>query len=132
MAWTSPKTWSGSEVLTSADMNAQCSGNIDYLYDNFALSNQFINGTNNVAQANQRIESGIAWVAGTTTSYGSMVVTFNTAFGTAPRVICTTTDSYGEFATSASVGTGSFLLYSYRPTGTRTGTWKSHWIAIGA
>lgn len=38
MAWTAPKTWSGSEVLDAADLNAKERDNLNYLYSPGACS----------------------------------------------------------------------------------------------
>jgi len=131
MAWTSPKTWSGSEVLSSSDMNEQCSGNVEYLYNNFTLSNQWMNNGTSVSQENQRIESGKGTIAVTTSDWGTGSVTFNTAFGTAPRVLvgCELLHWAG-WATN--IGTGSFKAGVSRTVGTLTGSIGYDWIAIGA
>ena len=132
MAWTTTKTWSGSEVLTAPDINTYVSDNTDYLYDYKAASENFNNNGTNVAQLNQRIESGIGYVAVTTGNLGSMTVTFNAAFGTAPRVVASSYTSYVNSANVKDVGTGSFELDIFRTTGTATGTFGAYWVAIGA
>ena len=138
MAWTSMKAWSGSEVLTSADQNTYVGSNIQYVYDNKPEANQWIGGTVNVAQENQRIESGTAEVTFTTAQSGVVEVTFNTAFGSAPRVTGaaahTGTVAYNTLNFAANtVGTGGFNASLYKvTTGTITGSRPFTWIAIGA
>ena len=137
MAWTSMKAWSGSEVLTSADQNTYVGSNIQYCYDNKPEANQWINGTTNVAQENRRIESGVAskgsWL--NQASAGSVAVTFNTAFGSAPQVVATLEAVIPhQYSVSVrDVGTGQFLLYLGKITaGTTTANGSAYWIAIGA
>ena len=137
MGWTNPKSWAGSEVLTSGDMNTYVGSNIDYLYDNFLLSNQWKGGTVNVTQNNQRVETGTCEASCTTTNYGSVAVTFNTAFGSIPRVFATCSGSATEIqyyvATGVAVGTAGFKAFWFRATaGTETTTHPIHWMAIGA
>ena len=130
--WTNPKTWTGSEVLTVTDINEQVSGNCEYLYDNCAPTAGFLNFGTFVDQLNQRIESGKEIKAVTTATYGSLAVTFNAAFGTAPRVLASCSSSWTVIAAPTSIGTGAFNLYFQNLTGTFTGTYTGEWIAIGA
>ena len=131
MTWTTPKEFTGSEVLTTADLNTYLSDNTEYLYDSAPATTGFLNkGTVWVDQANQRIESGIEDTLYTTINYGSTAVTFNTAFGTAPRVMVTPTS--GAFGYAFSIGTGGFNIYTSMASGTYSGTITAHWLAIGA
>ncbi len=131
--WTNPKTWSGSEVLTSGDMNQYVGSNFNYLYDNYTLSNQWKVGTTNVTQENQRIERGSQQIEFVTSSYGSIWVSFNTAFGTAPTVVSTCGGETWRFASPLTInGTGA-RIYAYKvSTGTITDTCLINWIAMGA
>lgn len=131
MTYTTKKVWSGSEVLTSADMNTYVGSNIEHIYDNCPNTQGFFNkGTTFVSQLNQRIESGIEDTLYTTAAYGSTAVTFNTAFGTAPRVVVT--PAWSTIGYIKNVGTGGFDLHTQVTTGTYSGTITAHWIAIGA
>lgn len=130
MAWTATKSW-GTEVLTSADMNTYVSGNTEYNYDNKPQANQWINNGTSVAQLNQRIESGTARVTYSTSKFGSTLVTFNTAYGTAPRVLVTDAQ-LGVYGCVKLVGTGNCVVHSSIEVGTYTGTSIVNWIAIGA
>jgi hypothetical protein len=135
MAWTTPKTWSGSEVLTSSDMNEQVSGNVGYIGSNYPVANNWINFGTNVSQLTQRIESGVTTIPITTGTAGTAVVTFNTAFGSAPRVVMA-----GHVVTPgqliypiSEVGTASFKAWILKvTTGTTTFTGTAWWMAIGA
>lgn len=132
MGWTTPKTWTGSEVLTSGDMNTYVGSNTKDLYDNKPIANQWMNQGTSVAQLNQRIESGYRWTVQANTANGSAAVLFNAAFGSAPRVVCSALAA-NRSAVAASVGTGGFTLYTYVSSGgTYTGTIEANWIAIGA
>lgn len=135
MAWTTVKNWAGSEVLTSADLDTYLSDNTDYLYDNCPATTGFlggINGTTWTDQLNQRIESGTTYIPMTTAAYGSATVTFNTAYGTGPRVVTDPGNIYVR-SMAVSVGTGGFTMYAMAGTGgTVTGSIYPTWQAIGA
>ena len=132
MTWTNPKAWAGSEVLTAADMNTYVGSNTEYVYDNTPISNQWLSGTTSVAQLNQRIESGTAYIGLTKEVYGSTLVTYNTAYGTAPRVVTSDTSALSLIASPRLIGTSTFRLFLVSPTGTVTGSAYPDWIAIGA
>lgn len=134
MTYTAPKTWGGSEVLTSADINAQVSGNVEYLYDSKPQATTWMDHGTSVAQVNQRIESGTGYVGITTATYGSVIVAYSAAFGTAPRVVLTETALNYMGMRAANVGTAGFVAYSlYCGTaGTMSGSSYFNWIAIGA
>ena len=132
--WTIPKEWMGSEVLTKDDLNAHAGagGNTEYLYDNCPVSNQYMNNGTSIAQLNMRIESGTKYIGVTNSSYGSASVTFNTAFGTGPRVVSDSGNANVNCATSA-VGTSGLTIYIQNGSGgTFTGSYYPSWIAIGA
>lgn len=134
MTWTSPKTWSGSEVLTSDDMNEQCSGNAEHLYDTCPNTTGWKGGTRFVNQLNQRIESGTVAVSISGTNWGSAQVTFNAAFGSTPRIMVNTTNQWPSLHNAAVsvIGTGGFqMVVGYLSGTTNTGA-NTHWMAIGA
>jgi hypothetical protein len=131
MAFTTPKTWAGTEVLTSADMNTYVRDNIDYLFDSCPTSTGWMNHGTLVAQSNQRIESGTHYLGLTTATYGSDTVSFNAAFGTAPRVFVTE-NNLGLAGHGRAVGTGSFKIYGIVcGAGTASGSAYLSWMAIG-
>lgn len=133
MAWSAPKTWAGTEVLTSADMNTYVRDNLDYLFDSTPISTGWMNQGTLVSQSNQRIESGTKYVAIANTTYGSAAVTFNTAFGTAPRVVMTECNLGNANCRALTVGTGGFTGYVFNGSGgTTTGSAIFNWMAIGA
>ncbi len=133
MSWTSPKTWVGSEVLTSSDMNTYVGSNLDYLYDNAVMANSWVNGTVVTTEANQRMESGSEWMAITTGSLGSVAVVFDSAFANPPRVVATANAGANRGCAALSTGTGGFTLCIVIPTtGTVTGTLSAFWMALGA
>jgi len=133
MGFTSPKTWVGSEVLTSSDMNTYVGSNIDYLYDNAVMAQSWVNGTVVTVESNQRIESGSEWVAITTGSLGSVAVVFDDAFANPPRVIATANAGANRGCAALNTGTGGFQLVIVIPTtGTITGTLSAFWQAVGA
>lgn len=136
MTYTTPKTWGGSEVLTSGDMNTYVGSNVDYLYDNKPEANQFKAVGTNVSQANQRLESGVETIALSTGSLGSIAFTFNTAYGTAPRMFATVGSTAGAnnafWAGVDTVGTGGGKLWVRSAGGTTTSTLYINWLAIGA
>jgi hypothetical protein len=135
MAWTTPKAWAGSEVLTSADMNKYVGSNTNYLNDNKPTANVMFGGTVAVAKTAMHIECGSAVVNLTTANDGSTSITFNTAFGSAPIVV-TTVNSNNASVYNASVqtiGTRSFVMVAGKITsGTATGPIGCFWQAIGA
>ena len=132
MAWTSMKAWSGSEVLTSADQNTYVGSNIQYVYDNKPEANNWINAGTNVTQLNQRIESGTMPIAFSTSAQDYGTVTFNTAYGTAPRIVLSCTNSKA-IAYLLSSGTAWFGVgVRTRDDGTQTVTNIIDWMAIGA
>lgn len=138
MGWTSPKTY-GTEVATSDDMNTYVRDNTDYLYDYKPQVEDWVGGSDTtVAQLNQRLESGTADVPISQSTAGSLTISFNTAFGSAPRVlaaICNYGSTvYGAHTTFAvNVGTGGFdLRVSKQTSGTVTTNIPASWLAIGA
>jgi hypothetical protein len=135
MGWTNPKNWT-TEILTSNDMNVYVRDNIDYVYDNYVLSNQRFDGTTSIGQVNIRMESGMVTVAcGSTAVYGSATVTFNNTFGTAPRVLVIDGSKDNAIGGAKAISTTGFTLYTWNGSG---GNWGANgssvvsWIAIGA
>jgi hypothetical protein len=132
MAWTNPKTWT-TEVLTSNNMNTYVRDNTDYIYDNFILSNQWFNVGTSVSQNNIRIESGQEYIGITTSTYGSIQVTFASEFGTAPRVLVTEGSMTNAPTQAKSIATTGFKLYVWNGSGgTMSGSACPSWLAIGA
>lgn len=133
IAWTSPKTWGGSEVLTSVDINAYLSDNTEYLYDNCPETSGYTNQGTFTAQTNNRIEFGYLYIGITTSSYGSAAVTFNQAFAAAPAVMVTEGNLANAPCRAGAVGTGGFTLSVYNGSGgTMSGSAFPRWLAIGA
>jgi hypothetical protein len=103
------------------------------LFDNTVAANQWINSGTNVTQANQRIESGTEGIPLNKVTYGSIAITFNAAFGTAPRVVMTETAMANVTPCAFNVGTGGFTAYITNGSGgTTIGSSYFSWIAIGA
>ena len=134
--WTPPKTWAGSEVLTSPDMNTYNRDNLLHLDENKADANTWLSGSVTViSQPNQRLESGKGTMVVTTNFYGSQQITFSTAFGTAPRVIGNSVEILNLLFSPSSITTTGYranLSISGTYNGTFTGTYLFNWLAIGA
>ena len=132
MAWTSVKDWGAGEVLTAEDMDTYVSDNTDYLYDYKPTSEQWINNGTSVAQLNQRIESGTGFAYFNKSSLEYVPITYNTAFGTAPRIVATgLTTGLMCICTNNGTGVGTMQIRIITG-GTVQGSQYFNWMAIGA
>lgn len=96
-------------------------------------------GWYNVLAAAPVVQSGTQSVSFTTLNNTTVVVTFPTAFTTAPVVACNINSASGSVARwgarAVSVTTTGFTLaLAYQSDGTTTSTWSSvavQWLAVG-
>lgn len=139
MTWTNPKTWVANTVLPASELNTYVRDNTNYLYDVGLRAETWINQGTSTAQTSQRVESGTLSITSGEFDFGSTTVTYDSEFGTAPRVVAScATDSW--FAVPHTVGTANFILNMRRvprSAGFTTGTdimatVIANWIAIGA
>jgi hypothetical protein len=154
MAWTTPRTWNVSELVTAALMNTHVRDNLNYLKEQIDtnLANSFrlvgrrggsatdwaTTGTTNYTPATAKIQVGAvnAVVGGPSGGFysGSTSVTFPVAFAHKPVVIVTPMNNagLGHYSLSVSgISTTGFAVSAISTNNPSGSSFPTSWIAIG-
>lgn len=132
MAWTSPKTWAASEVLTAADMNTYVRDNEKQLLRTLDVTSTSLTG--GTPPANNELVHMQAGYSTITAATGGTAITFPTAFSNG--VIAVNVDAFNSVDMClASACTTSAVTVKLTDTTSgairSSGTYYIMWIAIG-